>query len=76
VCGFGTATEQSHDFRRAAEAILQKAKERNLDGVALAYGDLTRTCVHCHQYLRDVRDARLPNRRPDAVAHAGLRHRP
>jgi cytochrome c556 len=66
----------SDDFRRAAEAILQKAKDKNLDGVALAYGDLTRTCVRCHQYVREVQDARLPNRRPDTVARGGLRERP
>jgi hypothetical protein len=50
----------SNEFRRAAETILQKAKDKNLDGVTLAYFDLTMTCVRCHQYVREVRDARAP----------------
>jgi hypothetical protein len=57
----------SNEFRRAAEVIVQKSREKNLDGVALAYGDLVRACVRCHQYVREVREARLPNFRPDAV---------
>src|SRR5579862_1771713 len=48
----------SNEFRRAAENIAQKAKDKNLDGVTLAYFDLTMTCVRCHQYVREVRDAR------------------
>lgn len=50
----------SNEFRRAAENIVQKARDKNLDGVTLAYFDLTMTCVRCHQYVREVRDARLP----------------
>jgi hypothetical protein len=50
----------SNEFRRAAETILQKAKDKNLDGVTLAYFDLTMACVRCHQYVREVRDARAP----------------
>jgi len=62
----------SNEFRRAAEVIVQKAKEKNLDGVALAYGDLTRSCVRCHQYVRDVRDASLPNFRSNPLVRADL----
>ncbi len=50
----------SNDFRRAAEKIAQKAQAKNIDGVALAYMDLTMSCVRCHEYVREVRDARLP----------------
>ena len=57
----------SNEFRRAAETISRKAKEKNLDGVTLAYMDLTMSCVRCHQYVRDVRDASLPNRSRSAV---------
>lgn len=49
------------EFRTAAENLLQKGKERNLDGAALAYVELTLSCVRCHRYVRDVRDARLGN---------------
>src|SRR5579864_2880793 len=49
----------SNEFRRAAEKISRRAKEKNLDGVTLAYFDLTMSCVRCHEYVREVRDARL-----------------
>ena len=54
----------SNEFRRAAETIARKAKEKNIDGVTLAYMDLTMSCVRCHQYVREVRDARLPGPPP------------
>ncbi len=38
---------------------MRKAKDKNLDGVTLAYMDLTMSCVRCHQYVRDTRDASL-----------------
>ena len=59
----------TNEFRRAAENIGAKARERNLDGVTLAYFDLTMACVRCHQYVRDVRDARGPQPRGNDVAH-------
>lgn len=49
----------SNEFRRAAEVLIQKAKAKSLDGVALGYVDLTMACFRCHQYVREVRDARL-----------------
>jgi hypothetical protein len=49
-----------NEFRRAAENIQQKAKDKNLDGVTLAYFELTMACVRCHKYVREVRDARIP----------------
>jgi len=48
----------SNDFRRNAEALAQNAKEKNLDGAALAYVDLTLNCVKCHKYVREVRMTR------------------
>src|SRR5947209_16268675 len=50
----------SNEFRRAAENIVQKARDKNIDGVTLAYFELTMGCVRCHQYVREVRDARAP----------------
>jgi len=47
----------TNEFRRAAEVILQKAQAKNLDGVAYGYVDLTMTCVRCHTYVREARDA-------------------
>lgn len=49
----------SNDFRRNAERLVQQAKAKNTDGVALAYVDLTLTCVKCHQHVREIRMARL-----------------
>ena len=58
----------SNEFRRAAETVVQKAKARNIDGVVLAYMDLTMTCVRCHQYVREVRDASIPSPHKDVTA--------
>jgi hypothetical protein len=64
----------SNEFRRAAEKIAQKAQAKNIDGVALAYVDLTLSCVRCHEYVREVRDARL--RMPALPATTSLATRP
>jgi hypothetical protein len=47
----------SNEFQRAAEEIAKKAKAKNMDGVTLAYFDLTKSCVRYHEHLREVRDA-------------------
>jgi hypothetical protein len=46
----------TNNFRRAAETIIKKAKEKNVDGATLAYVDMTVTCVRCHQHCREIRD--------------------
>jgi len=48
----------SNDFRRAAESMVRHAKAKNLDAAALAYVDMTLTCVKCHNHVREVRMAR------------------
>jgi hypothetical protein len=60
----------TNEFRRAAERLADKAQHKNLDGVTLAYFDLTMSCVRCHQYVRDVRDARLT---PSGKLHLAMR---
>lgn len=47
---------QSLEFRRTADALAAAAKNKNLDGAALAYVEMTMKCVHCHKYLRNVRN--------------------
>lgn len=47
--------ERSGEFRRAADALNQAAKEKNLDGATLAYVDMTVKCVNCHKYVRKVK---------------------
>jgi hypothetical protein len=48
----------SNDFRRSAETLSKMAAGKNTDGAALAYVDMTLTCVKCHKYVREVRMAR------------------
>ncbi len=52
----------SNEFRRTAEDLVAKAEGKNLDGAALAYVEMTLSCVRCHRYVREVREARSPNR--------------
>ena len=62
--------QHSNTFQMAVETLIQKSKAKNIDGVVLAYQDMTMSCVRCHQYLREVRDARAPDLRDDTrVAH-------
>lgn len=55
--------DHSSDFRRSTEALKQAAQEKNLDGAALAYFEVTLKCVKCHKYVRAVKmaDANLPS---------------
>jgi hypothetical protein len=45
----------SNEFRRNAEALIKSAKDKNTDGAALAYVEMTLTCVRCHKYVREER---------------------
>ncbi len=49
----------SNEFMRACEGLIEKAREKNTDGAALSYVDLTLSCVRCHKYVREQRDTRL-----------------
>jgi len=49
----------SNEFARNAGDLVQKARDKNIDGAALAYVELTLTCVKCHKYVRETRQARL-----------------
>lgn len=50
----------TNEFQRTTENIIAKAKAKNIDGVTLAYFEMTMSCVRCHSYMREIRDARLP----------------
>jgi hypothetical protein len=55
----------SADFVHRTETLVKKAKEKNIDGTALAYVEMTLSCVRCHTYVREHRrDARLPAELP------------
>jgi hypothetical protein len=49
----------SDEFRRTASNMVKMAKDKNLDGAALAYVQMTMSCVECHKYVREVRMAFL-----------------
>jgi cytochrome c556 len=45
----------SNDFRRVADNLAKNAQDKNLDGAALNYVELTLTCVKCHKHVRETR---------------------
>lgn len=51
--------QHSREFRRATDSLTEMGKQKNLDGAALAYLDVTLKCVNCHKYVRRVRTASL-----------------
>lgn len=46
----------SAEFRRSCDSLRTAAKEKNLDGAALAWMEVTMKCIQCHKYVRDVGD--------------------
>lgn len=50
----------TNEFIRRAESLKKAAKDKNTDAAALAYVDLTLTCVRCHQHLREERISAVP----------------
>jgi len=49
----------SNDFRRTADGLIKDAKDKNLDGAALNYVELTLTCIKCHKHVRETRRTSL-----------------
>lgn len=41
-------------FQAATEDIIRQADKDNLDGAALAFTQLTISCVNCHKHLRET----------------------
>ncbi len=50
---------QTGSFRRSAQDLVKAANNKNVDGAALAYVELTLSCVKCHKYVRDTRRTQL-----------------
>ena len=44
--------DQSRDFRRACDSIIDAAENEDIGRAALAYVSLTVRCVECHSYVR------------------------
>lgn len=47
--------QRSQDFKKSLDLISRMCEEKDLDGVALAYMQMTMRCVQCHKMLRDSR---------------------
>ena len=45
-------------FHDANEQLIAEAEDKDLDGVALAYVQLTLSCVNCHKIVRDTNSKR------------------
>jgi len=46
---------QLQTFQFANDELIRNAREKNVDGAALAYVQLTMSCVNCHKVLRSTR---------------------
>ena len=43
------------NFREAARSLAEEARARDIDGVSLAYMEMTLSCVQCHKHVRGAR---------------------
>ena len=46
---------QLQTFQFSNDELIRNAREKNIDGAALAYVQLTVSCVNCHKVLRSTR---------------------
>lgn len=60
----------SNDFVRQLASLKKAARAKNTDAAALAYVEVTLTCVKCHQYVREEGIGRAPDLLPRPVAAA------
>ncbi|HET6884542.1 MAG TPA: hypothetical protein VFI31_30590 [Pirellulales bacterium] len=47
--------DYTQDFQQIASRLSKAADEKNLDGAALGYVQMTLVCVNCHKHVRDGR---------------------
>jgi hypothetical protein len=45
--------QYSEEFQAAAEKMIDKAWDKNAEGVASAFTEMTLSCLHCHDYVRE-----------------------
>lgn len=46
--------QHSRTFRDSVKKLQKKAKDHSLDGVALAWMDVTLNCIECHEWVRNT----------------------
>jgi hypothetical protein len=61
-------TRRSMEFQRVATRLAEVAADKNLDGLALGYVELTLQCFQCHRYMRETRRV---EKEPDVPAQRG-----
>lgn len=52
--------QQTMLFMSSVDDLREASRRRDIEGVGAAYASLVTTCVHCHAYVRDARQASLP----------------
>jgi hypothetical protein len=52
-------------FRYANQELIRQADQRNIDGAAMAFAQLTTSCVNCHRMVRDDGTPNVVEARPD-----------
>jgi hypothetical protein len=57
-------TLYSNDFVRQLDTLQAAAKKKNTDAAALAYVEVTLTCVKCHKYIREEGVGAAPDLSP------------
>lgn len=55
----------SDEFQRLTLRMANQARDKNLDGAALSYVDMTLVCIKCHQHVREQKIGRLVPRLGD-----------
>jgi len=45
---------RSVEFRRAANALAEAGRNKNLDAASLSYVGVTLKCIECHKYVRSI----------------------
>jgi len=48
-------TTQLHVFEQSNDEIIHQARKHNVEGAALAFTQLTISCVNCHKQLREAK---------------------
>lgn len=44
----------SEAFRKVAKSLRKRSADRDIEGAALQYVQLTLSCIECHRFVRDV----------------------
>jgi hypothetical protein len=57
--------QYSDEFQRLTLRMANQARDKNLDGAALSYVDMTLVCIKCHQHVREQKIGRLVPRLGD-----------